>query len=125
MTTKRPETEHEIQRQAVQWIRQNTPFLVYAIPNAGNRRNGMRLVAEGMVAGMPDLHIPALALWIEMKTPTGKVSPVQDAIHARLAAEGQHVHVCRSVDEVVQAVAAELHRSGMTPSPQPIKKVQR
>ena len=108
--TERHETEHEIQRAAVQWIRQNTPYLVYAIPNGGKRGRlaGARLVVEGMVAGMPDLHIPALKLWIEMKTPTGVVSPAQRQIHARLKDEGQTVVVCRSVDEVMAAVNKQI-----------------
>lgn len=99
-------TEHEIQREAVQWIRQHTPHLVYAIPNGGKRgrMEAMRLVVEGVTAGMPDLHIPALKLWIEMKTPTGAVSKVQKEIHERLKACGQTVAVCRSVDDVRAAV---------------------
>ena len=107
------QTEHEIQRAAVQWIRQNTPFLVYAIPNGGKRGRlaGARLVVEGMVAGMPDLHIPALRLWIEMKTASGAVSPVQKKIHERLRSEGQTVAVCRSVDEVMAAVNKQIDSS--------------
>ena len=99
-------TEHEIQREAVQWIRQHTPHLVYAIPNGGKRGRaaGARLLVEGMTPGMPDLHIPALRLWIEMKTPTGTVSKVQREIHERLKACGQTVAVCRSVEDVRAAV---------------------
>jgi hypothetical protein len=68
----------------------------------------MRLVVEGVTAGMPDLHIPALKLWIEMKTATGTVSPVQKKIHERLRSEGQTVVVCRSVDEVMAAVNKQI-----------------
>lgn len=110
MRKPKPPTEHEIQRAAVQWIRQNTPYLVYAIPNGGRRglREAGRLKAEGVVAGMPDLHVPALRLWIEMKTATGKVSPVQLAIHKRLRADGDFVVVCRSVEEVQHQVASAM-----------------
>jgi len=108
------QTEHEIQRAAVMWIRQNTSFLVYAIPNGGKRGRleAMRLVVEGVTAGMPDLHIPALRLWIEMKTATGAVSPAQRAVHKRLQEEGQTVVVCRSVDDVIAAVNKQIDSTG-------------
>ena len=109
------QTEHEIQRAAVQWIRQNTPYLVYAIPNGGKRGRleAMRLVVEGVTAGMPDLHIPALKLWIEMKTPAGAVSPVQKQIHERLRSEGQTVVVCRSLEAVRAIVSVSRHLAEM------------
>lgn len=120
-------TEHIIQRESVQWIRQYTPYLVYAIPNGGKRGRleAMRLQAEGVVAGMPDLHLPDLRLWIEMKTPTGKVSPVQKAIHKRLAVVDT-VKVCRSVQEVIDVVMAQMADRGEGPPVrQPIKKVSK
>ena len=81
--------------------------------------------AEGVLAGIPDLHIPLLALFIEMKTPTGKVSPVQKAIHERLRADGQHVVVCRSVEEVQDIVTAHMGwQHDKKPTRQPIKKVK-
>jgi len=120
------ESEHVIQCQAIQWIRQHTPYVCYAIPNGGSRgrRQGAGLKAEGVLAGIPDLHIPALSLFIEMKTPTGKVSPVQKEMHERLRKDGQIVEVCRSVDDVIRVVTAQMeYRCGEKPTRQPIKKV--
>ena len=119
------DSEHLIQRESVQWIRQYTPFLVYAIPNGGKRGRleAMRLQAEGVTAGMPDLHLPELRLWIEMKTPTGTVSPVQKAMHDRLAVMDT-VAVCRSVQEVIDVVMAQMADRGEGPPVrQPIRKV--
>ena len=117
------DSEHIIQRESVQWIRQYTPYLVYAIPNGGKRskKEAMRLQAEGVTAGMPDLHLPELRLWIEMKTPTGTVSPVQKAMHERLKTGGQVVAVCRSVDDVKAAVSVMM--APELPTRQPLKKV--
>lgn len=117
------ESEHVIQCQAIQWIRQNTPYVCYAIPNGGSRgrRQGAALKAEGVLAGIPDIHIPALALFIEMKTPVGKVSPVQKEMHERLRADGQTVEVCRSVDDVMRVVMIQMAPN--VPTRQPIKKV--
>ncbi len=36
-----------------------------------------KLKTEGVSSGVPDLYIPALKIWIEMKSATGKLSPVQ------------------------------------------------
>ena len=81
-------TEHVEQREFVQWVRQYTPFLIYAIPNGGarGRSQGATLKAEGVLAGMPDLHIPELRLWIEMKASGGKVSPVAMSFNPTVAA---------------------------------------
>lgn len=118
------ESEHVIQCQAIQWIRQNTPYVCYAIPNGGSRgrRQGAALKAEGVLAGIPDIHIPALALFIEMKTPVGKVSPIQKEMHGRLRKDGQTVEVCRSVDDVIRVVTE--HMAPIAPTRQPIKKVK-
>ena len=62
--------EHDEQKDFVKWFRsQYKGVLIYAIPNAGLRdyKLAAYLRAEGLYAGMPDLHIPAWDLWIEMK----------------------------------------------------------
>lgn len=120
------ESEHVIQCQVIQWIRQYTPYVVYAVPNGGSRgrRQGAALKAEGVLAGIPDLHIPALSVFIEMKTGIGKVSPVQKAMHERLRKDGQTVEVCRSVDDVMRVVIDNMHRKrNEKPTRQPIRKV--
>ena len=116
-------SEHIEQREFVQWVRQMTPFLIYAIPNGGGRsgRQGMGLKAEGVLAGMPDLHIPELRLWIEMKAADGVVSPAQRAIHARLVAFDS-VAVCYSTAEAIDVVTQHMQSRGMVPTRQPIKK---
>jgi len=119
----KPRSEHIEQREFVQWVRQMTPFLIYAIPNGGGRsgRQGMALKVEGVLAGMPDLHIPELRLWIEMKAADGVVSPAQRAIHARLVAFDS-VAVCYSTAEAIDVVTQHMQSRGMVPTRQPIKK---
>ena len=118
-------SEHVEQREFVQWVRQYTPYLIYAIPNGGSRgrSQGATLKAEGVLAGMPDLHIPELRLWIEMKASGGKVSPVQRAIHKHLQ-KFDTVVVCFSTDEAVNVVSARMEDLGMRIERQPIKKVK-
>lgn len=89
--------EHAEQVAVVVWFRETFPgVLIYAIPNGGARSPtaGAALKAEGVVAGMPDLHIPAWRTWIEMKRRKGgRVSPAQEAIHAHLRGLGDRVIV--------------------------------
>lgn len=72
--TQKPPSEHEEQVGLVMWFRNKFPdVLIYAIPN-GDKRSvsvGRRLKKEGVVAGMPDLHVPEWNLWIEMKRAKG------------------------------------------------------
>jgi len=73
-------SEHLHQASLVSWFRKAFPgVLIYAIPNGGKRgkREAMKLKAEGVTAGVPDLHIPEWGLWLEMKTPKGRLSADQ------------------------------------------------
>lgn len=68
--------EHEEQKNFVKWFHKQYPkVLIYAIPNSAIRdyKLAAYLCAEGMFAGMPDLHIPAWRCWIEMKRQKGSV----------------------------------------------------
>lgn len=69
-------SESEEQEGLVRWFRAKFPsVLIYAIPNGGHRAHSvaLRLKAEGVVPGVPDLHIPDWRLWIEMKREKGGV----------------------------------------------------
>jgi len=66
--------EHQEQVRSVCWIEANYPdHWVFAIPNGGKRSRltAMKLKAEGVRSGVPDLFIPSLKLFIEMKKPEG------------------------------------------------------
>jgi hypothetical protein len=74
-------TEHEEQREFVQWFRRAFPEVrIFAIPNGGgrSRSQGAKLKMEGVSPGVPDLFIPDWLLWVEMKREKGgRVSPEQ------------------------------------------------
>lgn len=54
--------------------------------------------------GTPDLCLPSLGAWLEVKTRDGEPSPQQLAWHARAAREGVRVAVVRSVEQAVRVV---------------------
>jgi hypothetical protein len=88
-------SEHSEQIGFVNWFRGRFPgVLIHAIPNGGFRSIALarRLVAEGVVAGIPDLFVPEWRLWIEMKrTHGGVVSQAQRRIAERLESWGYTV----------------------------------
>ena len=102
-----PMTEHDDQAAVLRWARAAAVVdrrldLLFAIPNAGRRSRGAGrwMCAEGLRRGVPDLCLPVRtaahgALWIEMKTATGRVTADQGWWHEQLREQGYRVEVCR------------------------------
>lgn len=105
-------SEHDIQVACVNWFRYKYPkFLIWAIPNGGQRNKivAKKLKDEGVLSGVPDLHIPIAmkgyhGLYIEMKAGRNKPSDEQITIMAKLQNEGYKCVVCWSLDEFIKAV---------------------
>ena len=80
----------------VNWFRFNFPgIIIFHIPNEGKRSIMMnkRLVAEGMIPGIPDLCVPQWNVFVEMKRENGRLSQVQKTTIKKLEASGQTVIV--------------------------------
>lgn len=63
-------TEHDEQKAFVKWFRLQYPAVrIFAIPNGGDRhlKVAVKLKAEGVTSGVPDLFVPEWLLWVEMK----------------------------------------------------------
>lgn len=93
--------------------------LMYAIPNGGLRSKvtAARMKAEGVKAGVPDIHLPVarggyLSLYIELKrVKGGRVSPGQMAFFDALRLGGHRVVVCFGWAEAQQAITNYLKGS--------------
>ncbi|MBT4079760.1 MAG: VRR-NUC domain-containing protein [Gammaproteobacteria bacterium] len=96
-------TEHEEQREFVKWFRQTYKGVrIFAVPNGEKRAKttAMRLKAEGVSSGVPDLYIPAWKVWVEMKrTKGGSVSVNQKDWIVYLESIGDTVAVCKGADQ--------------------------
>jgi hypothetical protein len=109
-------TEHEEQVTLVNWFRWKFPgVLIHAIPNgahlAGSTRlrqaKVVRMKQEGLVPGVPDLHVPAWDLWIEMKRRKGgRLSEDQREQIAYLQSIGDTVLIAEGVDDAVDQITA-------------------
>jgi len=111
-------TEHVEQREFVAWFRKAHPTVrILAIPNGSqrSRTTGAKLKAEGVVAGVPDLLVPAWNLWIEMKRADGgTTSAVQKDWHRYLESIDHTVVVCAGflqAKEKVEELAKKMLRS--------------
>lgn len=60
----------------VRWFRNRFEnVIIYAIPNGGKRgwKTSKTFKEEGLLPGIPDLHIPEWRIWIEMKRIKGGI----------------------------------------------------
>lgn len=69
-------------------------------------RQGARRKSIGVKRGIPDVLVVAggRALWVELKSPRGSLTPDQKAVHEQLRDAGGEVAVCRSVEQVLDAL---------------------
>jgi hypothetical protein len=115
-------SEHDEQCAVIAWadaMRSRWPELdlLYAIPNGGKRdvAVAVKLKAEGVKAGIPDLHLAAMrggygGLYVEMKKcdHSNDESPAQKAMRVRLEAAGYRCVVAYGADEAVREIEKYL-----------------
>lgn len=102
--------ESDHQKALITWARLSIgkyPELkyLYAIPNGGKRNimTAARMKAEGVRAGVSDLHLPVPrggfhGLWIEMKADRGKLSELQAEWLAAMETLGHRAVVAQGWD---------------------------
>jgi hypothetical protein len=101
--------EARIQAAIVEWVRTIAPdVLIFAVPNGGlrSKAEAARLKWTGVVAGVPDLAVIApsgKAHFLEVKTPTGRLSDDQREIIAALGRLGSPFMTVTSIDDVRRA----------------------
>lgn len=115
MKNKTPK-EHIEQVTFVNWFRLNYPdTLIFAIPNGGLRDKvvAQKLKAEGVVKGVPDLCIPSLHCYIEMKRASGgRQSAEQKQVAEYLEGCGYTVLLCKGHDDAINQVKELIRRQG-------------
>ena len=80
-----------------------TSAILHHSPNEGRHHvaHRLRLKKMGLRPGWPDLEVcyQGTIFFLEIKTPEGRVTPVQKALHTELEAQGFSVTLLRSVDD--------------------------
>lgn len=107
--------EASLQAAIVRYVRTVAPDVeIGSIPNGAHlsKSQAALLAWTGVLAGAPDLFLvlPGGGVaWWELKTDTGRLSPIQNALHLRWAAKGHPVIIIRSIDDARD----ELRRLGI------------
>mgnify|MGYP005756825785 CR=1 FL=1 len=106
-----PQSEAQLQSRCVVWFKntfRDLRDLYFQIKNDGKKHKiaGSLDTAMGLTPGIPDtfLAIPRLGqewwgLYIEFKTPTGRVSKDQERVFHQLRLQGYRVEVIRTEEE--------------------------
>ena len=101
-------TEHAEQVTFLSQFEKKYPGVrVFAIPNGGfrNKSVAVKLKAEGVKRGVPDLYVPEWNLWIEMKrVKGGSLSPEQKDWICYLRKCGHTVIVGKGWEAAMEAV---------------------
>lgn len=101
-------SESAEQRAFVKWFRLQYPDVrIFAIPNGGARDviTGSILKAEGVEPGVPDLFVPALRLFIEMKRIRNySISPEQEEWERYLKGCGYSHFFAMGCDDAIAKV---------------------
>jgi len=114
-------TEEELMQVTLyEWVQYQPPpvDLLHHVPNGGARdpRTGLKMLAMGTRAGVPDNHLPVASrgytgLWIELKRPKGgSLSAAQKDWIRRLEAAGNLCRVCVTWEAAANLVCWYLHR---------------
>jgi len=105
-------SESQEQMAFVDWFRRAYPsHLIMHIPNGERRdaRTGSKLKRMGVLPGVPDLFIPELALWVEMKgTSGGRLSKDQERVIGLLEIAGYDVIVAHGWEDARRQVTEHL-----------------
>jgi hypothetical protein len=106
------EKEHNLQVSCLNWFRtQHKGKLIYSIPNGGQRNKivAAKLKAEGVMSGVPDIHIPVPnrfyhGMYIEMKVKPNKPTDNQLSVMKELEKCGYKCVVCYSIESFMEEV---------------------
>ena len=96
----------------INWFRLAFPkYIIFAIPNGGARHivTAVKLKAEGVLAGVPDLFLMVPkgewhGMFIEMKAKTGNVSDKQKDFMAAANAMNYKTIVCYGFDDAKTSI---------------------
>ena len=116
-------TEDTEQQAVIQWARMTAGCwpelkLLHHIPNGGsrNKREAAKLKRMGVLAGVPDLHLPVArsgynGLYIEMKYGDGRLLASQKEFLIRAAHFNNYCAVCYTAEDAIAVLQNYLdHR---------------
>lgn len=115
MARKRIEAQYQIS--FIEWVRYCHPeILAFAIPNGGSRNviEAKNLKRQGVMPGVPDIFVASpnqeyAGLFLEMKSPKGRLTPKQQDVQKKLSKAGYGVKTVYSIDEAINTFVLYMH----------------
>ena len=106
------ETEAQIQKAILQWgtYKKILMHRINVIGTPVHKKDGSTGYRPSTNAGMADIHATVVvedipvAVWLEVKTKTGKQSPKQRQFQEAVEAAGGYYFIVRSIDEVDESL---------------------
>lgn len=100
--------EDQFQAATYMYINNNYPLLrglIFHVPNEGakSKHEGAKLKSMGVIAGVPDLICVSPLFAIELKMPSGRLSPQQKDLHNNWRSS-MPIFTCYSPIEVINAL---------------------
>ena len=107
-------SESQIQRSILEWCSLQRGLIAHRINVVGtplHTQSGKTVFRPSPNVGMSDLHLTVLvnqipvAVWLEVKSRTGRQSANQKVFEQRILALGGYYYIVRSIDDCISAVA--------------------
>lgn len=133
----RRSSEDTEQIAVMQWARMSSGrwpalSLLHHIPNGGSRntKEAARLKSMGVLAGVPDLHLPVAkagynGLYIEMKYGDGRLQESQKSFLVKVAEQNYYCAVCYSAEDAIMVLEDYMHDITIYPNLSIIKGKKR
>jgi hypothetical protein len=105
--------ETDLQKACVKWFRLQYPnHLINHQPNGGKRNaiEASKFKEMGTVPGWPDLFIPSIRLFIELKSEKGRLSENQINVIDYLKKNGYFVEVINNFEDFVKITNKYLNK---------------
>lgn len=104
--------ERDLQKRIVKWFRTNYPnYVIFQVPNEATRTNSAGFKATGTLPGAPDLVLvlPYITIFLELKSPSGKLREEQKSFRDAVQALSHHYYTIRDLQDLKAILREHLY----------------
>ena len=112
ISVRKQHPEAEFQKSIVKWFRLTFPeYLIFSVPNESEYKNTAHWCSMGLLSGVSDLIIviPNKVLFIECKSPTGKLREEQKKFRDKGKSLNQDYYVIRDKQDLISILKQHLY----------------
>lgn len=104
--------EAEFQKGVIKWFRATFPeYLIFSVPNEAGYKNSAHFASLGLLSGASDLIIvlPNKVLFIECKSPTGKLREEQKKFRDSVRSLNHDYYVIRDKQDLISILKEHIY----------------